>query len=751
MIHPAERERVVAAVTEAAARGQKYSTPWRLNLPDSEPERWFVTRCGPIMGADGLPERYFGVNFDITEQRLVEEALRESEVRMNLAQEAAGVGAWELNLADGRSYWSESLWSLFRVPKPERGEPTLQTWGPLIHPADRERAIAAFRDAMARGESFEAQWRLNLPEGENECWFLSRGGPIAGAKGSRNRYFGVAIDITAQKRMEEALREGEERQSFLLALNDALRTVDDPFESIATASKMLGQKLNASQIVYVATDETGHPSVTHEWSDGETSDAFAVERTNELTPSLIEELNHGRTVAVCDACLDDRTRQPESVALFERGSTAAFVTVPFIKNGGLVGGLGVHKRVPHTWKTQEITLAQEVAERTWEAVERARISQALRESEDRLTFALDAADVGSWQLSLESRLYTASDQALAFFDLPPGAQPAYDDIVALMHPDDRAAVNDALQRTAETGEPLKVEFRRLLADGSIRWLYARAERRSVSGSYFIGGLIQDMTERVKQREAVERAANAKSEFLSNMSHELRTPMHAILGYSDICANAVDDGHTASLPKYLKNITTAGKRLLDLLNDLLELSKMEAGKMEYKFSRADLRDVVENALIELHPLIKSKNLDVNLRFGDHTEASFDKSYITQVIVNLLSNAIKFSEAGSKLGIDLSRQVLGNDGPGVCCRIVDEGPGIPDNELEAVFDKFVQSKKTKSGKGGTGLGLAICAHIVKAHGGAIWAENAKPRGAVFTFVIPEGLDARGNAVNAAQAAN
>jgi PAS domain S-box-containing protein len=796
------------------------------------------------------------------------------------------------------------MWSMYGLPEPE---PTLEAWLSMLHPADRESVSTSVREAVALGLDAEFEWRLDVPEQEPQRWFLSKGRPIADKNGVFDRIFGVVIEITEQKRMEAALRKSEERQSFLLALNDALRTVDDPFEAIAIASEMLGKKLNAAQVVYVVTDETGRPSVTHEWSCGEASGAFAVERTDDLIPSVIEELRHGRTVAVCDVCLDYRTCRPEAVALFERGSTAAFITVPFIKNGRLAGGLGVHKRTPHpwgkeeislaqeiaertweaverarvtqtlreseerqsfllslndalrtvddpfeaiaiaskmlgeklnaaqvvyvmsdekgrvgitcewndgvasgafeiekvddvapsliedlakghtaiicdvrsdprtcnpdaletfergsiaafltvpflknrrmagalgvhkrapyAWKTEEITLAREVAERTWEVVERARVARALRESEDRLTFALDAATVGSWEISLETLRYTASDQALAFFDLPPGAQPGHEEIIALIHPDDRTAVEDALRRTAETGQPLKVEYRRLLADGSIRWLYARAERRSVSGSHVIGGLVQDITERVNQKEAAEMAAQAKSEFLSNMSHELRTPMHAILGYSEICANAVNEGQSEGLPKYLNNIRTAGKRLLGLLNDLLDLSKMEAGKTEYRFVHADLKEVVENALMELHPLIKAKQLDVSVKHGDHTDASFDKSHITQVVINLLSNGIKFSEAGSKLGIDLSTEVLDNGDLGVCCRIVDEGPGIPENELKAVFDKFVQSKKTKSGKGGTGLGLAICAHIIKAHGGAIWAENAEPRGAAFTFVIPK----------------
>ena len=261
IIHPADRERVVAAILDAAVLGHDYEVQWRVKAPEGQPDRWFLNRGRPLTGANGSPDRYFGVIIDITEQKLAEKALRESEVRMHLAQEAARVGAWELNLADGRSHWSESLWSLFGVPKQRRGEPDLETWGPLIHSADRERAIAEFCQATAQGRVFEVEWRLNLPEGETERWFLSRGRPIAAAKGSPNRYFGVAIEISEQKRLEKALRESEERQTFLLSLNDALRATGDPDEAMAIASEMLGQKLGANRVSYaeIRQDWEGTP------------------------------------------------------------------------------------------------------------------------------------------------------------------------------------------------------------------------------------------------------------------------------------------------------------------------------------------------------------------------------------------------------------------------------------------------------------------------------------------------------------
>ena len=151
-------------------------------------------------------------------------------------------------------------------------------------------------------------------------------------------------------------------------------------------------------------------------------------------------------------------------------------------------------------------------------------------------------------------------------------------------------------------------------------------------------------ELVVAKEKAEKAAKTESQFLSNMSHELRTPMHAILGYSEICLQDIDGDNSKNIRKYLTNIEASGKRLLNLLNDLLDVAKLEAGRTEYRREPGDLRDVVHHTLMELDPLIKGKNMQVCLRIGEHTKAVFDKQHMIQVLVNLVSNAVKFSEFG-----------------------------------------------------------------------------------------------------------
>jgi signal transduction histidine kinase len=237
------------------------------------------------------------------------------------------------------------------------------------------------------------------------------------------------------------------------------------------------------------------------------------------------------------------------------------------------------------------------------------------------------------------------------------------------------------------------------------------------------------------RRMSESANRAKSDFLSNISHELRTPLHAILNYTKIGAKRFENGDLETVRTDLTKIRTSGLRLLRLLNDLLDLEKLESGKTAYLFSRQDLADVIMLAIMEIEPLLKERQ--VTLHFDIHTKYTFailDEQKLLQVLVNLLSNALKYSPCYAEIYVSLSDAVLPNERKALLCSISDEGNGIPESELELVFDKFVQSSKTATGAGGTGLGLSICRQIINAHGGRIWAENNPRGGALLRFILP-----------------
>ncbi|MBF0237715.1 MAG: HAMP domain-containing histidine kinase [SAR324 cluster bacterium] len=259
---------------------------------------------------------------------------------------------------------------------------------------------------------------------------------------------------------------------------------------------------------------------------------------------------------------------------------------------------------------------------------------------------------------------------------------------------------------------------------------------SILGEVFTGAARRrQVMEKLKQaKELAEKSNQAKSQFLANMSHELRTPMHAILGYSDLGVQHLDHKKTATdkLYKYFNNIKGSGERLLRLLNDLLDLSKLEAGKMSFKMEPNNLPEVTRQVLTDIQPLIDEKQLIINLEAPDNPPGClFDRDRMSQVIRNLISNAIKVSLPETNIWINIVEKSMENV---LEFMIRDEGPGIPEGELEAVFDKFVQSSQTIAKGGGTGLGLSISREILEAHQGKIWAQNAQEQGAVFIFRLP-----------------
>lgn len=294
-------------------------------------EQWLPWTVSPWRTGDQTVGGITIITEDVTDKVLAQRALREKELRLRLAQEAAKGGAWEWRLADDQIWWIDSRWSLRRLVRSEQWSPIFATWETLIHPDDHVRVIPAALRSVALGEDIEIEWRLKTPETEPVRWFMTRGRPIFGADGCPDRYFGIVIDITERKRMEETVRESEERQSFLLALNDALRAVDEPVEAIAIAVKMLGWKLDANQVVYDKADE-----IIHEWNNGSLS-AFAVLRPEHFDEFIIEDLSNGRTVAVGDVGSDPRMCTPEGRTIFERNSVAAFISVPFVKNDRRAG------------------------------------------------------------------------------------------------------------------------------------------------------------------------------------------------------------------------------------------------------------------------------------------------------------------------------------------------------------------------------------------------------------------------------
>lgn len=399
------------------------------------------------------------------------------------------------------------------------------------------------------------------------------------------------------------------------------------------------------------------------------------------------------------------------------------------------------------------------------------LTRELQDSEERLRLAARGTNDGIWDHDLRHDRSFISERLIEIFGLTPETAPHnLNEFAHHFHPDDEVRRRTALRRHLRDGEAYDIELRLHRPDGQWRWVRLRGEAvRDTNGCALrIAGSVSDITDRkraelelVQHRDHLEemvnertaklleavseaRAANqAKSEFLANMSHELRTPMHAILSFSQLGQEKAEGCAQPKISHYFARVEQSATRLLGLINELLDLSKLESGHMALAPVPLELQSLLQEVLSHLEPLLLQRHLHVDMPAPDFpTQLVADRERLLQVIHNLLANAIKFSPENGRIGIHITLTKLPRGRraddtgwiPALRLVVEDEGIGIPEHELSAIFEKFIQSSATKSGAGGTGLGLAICRAIVIQHRGTIEAQNRALGGACFIVTLP-----------------
>jgi len=242
-------------------------------------------------------------------------------------------------------------------------------------------------------------------------------------------------------------------------------------------------------------------------------------------------------------------------------------------------------------------------------------------------------------------------------------------------------------------------------------------------------LAKDISQMKKAHREMKEAIEMKSQFISVASHELRTPLTALKESIEIVNEAAADKLDGEIKGFLDLAKRNIERLSRLINDILDLQKLEAGKVELHIQELDINEVVREVWASMATLAERKGLQLSLSLIDHpVRLQFDKDKITQVLVNLVSNAVKFTEAGR---VTIATR---HEGDAVIATVADTGPGIKKEDLTKLFQKFQQLESPNQRKtGGTGLGLAICKQIVEKHAGKIWAESEVGVGTRFSFLL------------------
>jgi PAS domain S-box-containing protein len=389
---------------------------------------------------------------------------------------------------------------------------------------------------------------------------------------------------------------------------------------------------------------------------------------------------------------------------------------PWRDSRGEIGGLII---ISH-----DITEVVEALERT-------------KRSEERLTVALELADVHVWELDYRRKKLLTTGVQANFFDREIGYSELASDIWSTIDPRDLPDVMAAWDRHVREGVPYRPEYRIVRNDGKEVWVQGATlyEQGSDGRAIRMIGAMQNITERktaeralIQAKEEAESATRAKSAFLATMSHEIRTPLNGVLGM----AQAMDMGELSDQQRErLDVIRQSGESLLAILNDVLDLSKIEAGKLELEHAEFDIEEIARNSLGAFAATAQAKDLTLELNVQPAARGIYrgDSVRVRQILYNLISNGLKFTDTG---GV---KATLSRRGKTLRMEVADTGIGVAPDKLAGLFQKFEQADASTTRRyGGTGLGLAICRDLAQLMGGQIRAESQPGAGATFTVDLP-----------------
>ncbi len=635
---------------------------------------------------------------DISERKKAELSLRQSEARLEAAQEHARIGSWDLELATGSGYWSKQMFRLFDL-EPAAVPPPFSQFAQLAHPEDRAAIEKSFRTVVESGRPDNIVYRTN-PALCHPRHLASDIQPTVDADGRVRRLAGTLQDITSRMQADAALHEKERRWSTLVANLPGVtyRCANDRDWTVEFISAGCRELLGIQEEDFLFTRKA---------------------LLAEIIPPEVRE----QVWSEVQRCL--AAREPYRLAYRVATRTDREVWVA-------EQGQGIFDSAGQLQALEGVII---------DVTELKRTEQALRASEADYRGIFETALEGIFRSTPEGR-FLAVNPAMARmhgYNTPEEMISSITDLGSQVYvdPEDRRRILESL---AETGHVNTYEYQARRKDGQLIWvlLSGRTVTDASGRLLYYQGTCLDITEHKRladlqaAKTQAEIANRAKSVFLANMSHEIRTPMNAILGFTQLLLRdpTISPEHRTDLETIDRN----GEFLLALLNDVLDLSKIEAQRASLNLAPCHLHQLVENVQFMFAARVEAKNLAFHLELAPDlpTAVVADEGKIRQILVNLLGNAVKFTEHGA---ITLRLRALPQDREHwlVQVDIEDTGPGIAPSELRLLFQQFEQTAAGRKSGSGTGLGLAISREFARMMEGDIAVRSVEGHGSVFTVTL------------------
>jgi PAS domain S-box-containing protein len=715
------------SLDEVFRTGNPHTIDFEIEL-DSK-QTTFEWRLYPETGSSGAVDSVIGVARDITENRASQDALKQSEERLNMALSATNLGLWDWNLVNDEVYYSP-IWFSMLGYGPDEFPGNVETWITLQHPEDRDWTVNMMREVIKnRDNSFEIEFRLKHKNG-SWVWVRSLGKAVGfDANGNTTRLTGIHENINDRKR-------GELVKQVLFDISNAVNSTHSLDELYRMIRKSLGRVVDTTNCFLALYNEE---------SDTLTL-PFMEDEKDEFTEFPARKTMTSFVIRTGEAQLVDIEREHELTLQGEIELVGApcvsWLGVPLKHAGKTIGVFAVQSYSEKTIYTRsDAELLEFASDQIALAIDRRRHQDSIRLNQERQRRVFESSPDPMIVVDSNAMIQDFNSAFLEAFNVKADVVYGQKIFRFIAKEQWRISIKDFYE-TWKTGYLKNLEYHVVRPDG----VTFDAEV-STGAIYTSDGkpdsmvlILKNISDRKEAERKIleakykaEESDKLKTAFLSNMSHEIRTPMNAIVGFSDLLTD--EQLSSEERRDFIAQINQGADDLMRLIDDIIDIAKIEAGQVNVHISECFVKELFkELQLMFIQNIKRSGKEKVSMRLSwdwpfNELALYTDPFRLKQILINLLSNAVKFTEEGEiVLGLEEHPE-------GVYFYVKDSGIGIRTEKQKVIFDRFMQGHETKTKLyGGTGLGLAISKNLTEILGGAIGVNSMPGEGATFWFILP-----------------